>query len=151
MPVHLQTDQGSETAYDNKQVGTLNSKQDTPLILGGRTVDCRLAECANVLSHINPGRELSTPRSAEGKTLSVTPTMLCLYQALHARKVCVQLPGILRMRCATCPYYRNQLREMFVKVPGILMNEIHVPGVLPYEPQMHILEMKPRDPSPHVP
>jgi hypothetical protein len=34
MPAHLQTDQGSETAYDNKQVGTLNSKQNTPLILG---------------------------------------------------------------------------------------------------------------------
>lgn len=62
---------------------------------GGRTVDCKLAERASVLSQINPGRELSTPRSTEGKTFSATSTMLCLYQALHAQKLCVQLPGIL--------------------------------------------------------
>ena len=37
-----------------------------------------------------------------------------------------------------------------MNVPGILMNEMHIPGILPYEPQMHILELKPRDPSPHV-
>lgn len=63
--------------------------------LGGRTVDCKWEECASVLPQINPGRERSTPRSTEGKTFSATSTMLCLHQALHARKVCVQLPGIL--------------------------------------------------------
>jgi len=38
-----------------------------------------------------------------------------------------------------------------VSVPGSLMNEMHIPGIPSYEPQMNILEMKPRDPSPHVP
>lgn len=65
------------------------------LDLGGRTVDCKWAECSSVLSQVNPGRELSTPRSTKGKTFSARSTLPCMYQAQHARKVCVQLPGIL--------------------------------------------------------
>ena len=69
----------------------------------------------------------------------------------RAKSMCAASRNPVVWDASTCPHYWNQLCEMFVSVPGSLMNEMHIPGIPSYEPQMNILEMKPRDPSPHVP
>jgi hypothetical protein len=81
----------------------------------------------------------------------------CIDKAVHvpgtsrAKSLCAASRNPIAWDGSPRPYYWNQLREMFVNVTGILLNEMHISGILSYETQMHILEMRPRDSSPHVP